>query len=181
MPRNIVDRREISLPELPEGSQSSLRVVDLVHNDGSVRRLWQKDDGIQVFGLTPHGMVVAITERGYTHLVGGYVEPGESPGAAARREFLEETGYEAESWGLLARFLQDSGGSERTIWFYLATGCHGVQDGEAGIRVKLISPSILWKLLTGENEEDPNKGRRGLMSLATTALAFQKLGLLTVS
>ena len=180
MPEQIVERRQIPLPPLPPGSESSLGVVDLVYDDGSVKRLWTKDDGVQVLGLTPEGKVIAIRERGYTHLVGGFVEPGENPETAARRELLEETGYIAESIELLAAPYQDSGGSERIIWLCLATGCRKAQDSETGIGVTPMSPSELWQHITN-CIANPSEKRRGIMSLAVATLAFQKLGWLTVA
>lgn len=180
MPRKLVDRREIPLPPLPSGSESSLRVVDLIYDDGSVRRMWSKDDGVQVLGLTTEGMVIAISERGYTHLVGGYIEPNENPDEAARRELLEETGYTAGTLTLLSAVYPDSGGSERAIWLYLATNCSKIQDSEAGISVTLMSPSNFWQHITRFISDKSQGKRRGMMSLAVATLAFHKLGLLTL-
>lgn len=39
--------------------------------------------------------------------IGGYIDPGEEPLAAAKRELLEETGYEAAEWKHLGRYLVD--------------------------------------------------------------------------
>src|SRR5262245_19168269 len=39
--------------------------------------------------------------------VGGYLEPGEDPLAAARRELLKETGYESPDWLSLGRYAVD--------------------------------------------------------------------------
>ena len=39
--------------------------------------------------------------------IGGYIEPGENPLAAARRELLEETGYETSDWTGLGRYRVD--------------------------------------------------------------------------
>lgn len=175
--KNVLERRRVPLPPLPEGSESSLRVVDVVYDDGSVKRLWAKDDGVQVLGFTEDGKVIAIIEKGYTHLVGGYIEPGEDPVVAARRELLEETGYEAGPLEFIAAIKQDSGGSERAIWLYIARDCSVVRNGEADIGVTLMSPFEFWKLITSYIFTDPGTKRNGLMSLALAALAFQKLGM----
>lgn len=66
MPKRVERREEIPLPALPKGSESSLGVVDIAYDDGSVRRLWTKDDGVQVLGLTSTGQVIAVREKGYT-------------------------------------------------------------------------------------------------------------------
>ena len=181
MSKRIIERREISLPSLPEGSESSLRVVDIVYEDGSVKRLWAKDDGVQVLGLTTEGEVIVIAEKDYTHLVGGYIEPNEEPKDAVRRELLEETGYEAHTVRLLAAVHQDSGGSERTMWLYLATDCCKISDGEVGIRVTLMTPQEFWRLITTYIETEPGTKRKGLMSFAVAALAFHELGLLAIT
>lgn len=46
--------------------------------------------------------------------------PGEDPWAAAKRELLEETGYRAQRWNVLADFFNSPGGSDESFRCYLA-------------------------------------------------------------
>ena len=52
--------------------------------------------------------------------VGGYIEPGEDPLDCAKRELLEETGYEATRWTALGNFVTDSNRGSGKAWFFLA-------------------------------------------------------------
>ncbi len=83
----------------------------------------------------PGAAVVALNERGelliqeeYRYpldavvyqMPGGLVEPGESPLAAARRELLEETGYEADEWSPLGTVEDNPGLLRGTTTLFLA-------------------------------------------------------------
>jgi ADP-ribose diphosphatase len=91
-----------------------------------------------VVALTPDGRVVV--ERNYKHgprrvclnLPAGYLERGEEPLAAARRELLEETGYVAEEWVSLGGFANDGNRGCGTGFFYLARGARQVAQPDAG-------------------------------------------------
>jgi ADP-ribose pyrophosphatase len=97
--------------------------------------------------ITPNYVnVLAINEAGQVMLfrqgkygfegeslapVGGYIEPGEEPLAAAKRELLEETGCEASQWTHLGRFQVDP--NRGVAWgdLYLARGARQVAAVDA--------------------------------------------------
>lgn len=54
--------------------------------------------------------------------IGGYIEPGEDPLAAAQRELLEETGYSAPDWTFLGGYPVDANRGVGSGYFYLARG-----------------------------------------------------------
>jgi ADP-ribose pyrophosphatase len=64
-------------------------------------------------------------------LVGGYLEPGEEPLAAAKRELLEETGCEASDWIDLGRYAVDGNRGAGTACLYLALGARRVSEADA--------------------------------------------------
>jgi len=78
--------------------------------------------------LLDDGRVVLIKQ--YRHAVGQFVweipagtlEPQEAPVACARRELVEETGYEAAKFEKLAEILPAPGYTDEHIHIFLATG-----------------------------------------------------------
>jgi ADP-ribose pyrophosphatase len=61
-------------------------------------------------------------------VVGGYVDEGEEPLAAAKRELLEETGYEAPDWISLGSYLVDPNRGIATGHLFLARGARYVKS-----------------------------------------------------
>jgi ADP-ribose pyrophosphatase len=84
-------------------------------------------DYINVLAVTVEGQFLcfrqikyAIKEGTTLSIVGGYIEPGEDPLTAARRELREEMGYIAPEWTFLGKYVVDSNRGVGTGYFYLA-------------------------------------------------------------
>lgn len=68
----------------------------------------------------------------------GRSDPGETPLETAKRELLEETGYQAESWELYQSF-EPSHKMDWRLPFFIAKNLHKAQDADpgAGERIKI--------------------------------------------
>lgn len=94
-------------------------------------------DYINVTAVTEAGLFLCFRQTKYCvegtslAVVGGYLEPGEDPLAAAKRELREETGYEAAEWLALGRYPVDGNRGAGVAYPFLATGARCVADIDA--------------------------------------------------
>lgn len=63
--------------------------------------------------------------------VGGYIEPGEEPITAAKRELMEETGYQSDHWEYLGEFAVDGNRGNGVAHFFLAREAHQAAEPDA--------------------------------------------------
>ena len=105
--------------------------------DGRVIEDWPwviTPDFVNVLAVTQGGEFLVFRQAKYgiegTSLapVGGYIEPGEDPLSAAKRELLEETGYKAQKWLSLGRYRVDSNRGAGSAHFYFALQAEKVND-----------------------------------------------------
>jgi ADP-ribose pyrophosphatase len=87
--------------------------------------------------------------------VGGYIEPGEDPLVAAKRELLEETGYEATEWLALGSYPVDANRGAGIAYPFLARGARHIakidaDDLEEQALLLLTREEIETALDTGE-------------------------------
>ena len=88
-------------------------------------------------------------------VVGGYIEPGEDPLTAVKRELLEETGYEATTWTALGKYAVDANRGAGAGYGFLAEGARKVaeinaDDLEEQALLALTEEEVEAALLAGE-------------------------------
>ena len=118
-------------------------------------------DFINVVAVTESGQFICFRQTKYAvgqvtlGIAGGYIELDEEPLAAARRELLEETGYEASHWTGLGVYPVDANRGAGVAYPYLATGARQVSapdsdDLEEQALILLSRSEVEQALLAGE-------------------------------
>lgn len=131
------EEKVISSRRVYEGRIINLR-VDTVEMPGGrigTREVVEYHGAVAVVALNVNGELLMV--RQYRHAVGrelleipaGKIEPDEVPAVCARRELLEETGYEAAELKPLIQFFSTPGFTTEELHLFVATGLTpGEQD-----------------------------------------------------
>lgn len=136
-------------------------------------------DYINVVAVTRAGEFVCFRQTKYAvdgtslAVVGGYIEPGENPLAAAQRELREETGYRAERWTSLGSYAVDGNRGAGVAHFFLA------QDAEAFTEIDADDLEEQELLLLPRKDIEAALARHEFKVLAWAAivsLALETLG-----
>ncbi|MFW5714721.1 MAG: NUDIX hydrolase [Brevefilum sp.] len=131
--------------------------------DGQVIENWPwliSPDFVNIVVITEENEYLCFRQTKYsiegTSLapVGGYIEQGEDPLAAAKRELLEETGYEARNWEALGQFVVDGNRGNGIAHFFLARDAYPVAE----INSDDLEEQVLLKLSRAEVEAAVARG-----------------------
>jgi 8-oxo-dGTP pyrophosphatase MutT (NUDIX family) len=118
-------------------------------------------DWVNVIPVTPEGKIICIRQyrHGTEHITleipGGVIDDGELPADAARREMLEETGYDADEIVLLGSVEPNPAIQNNRCYSYLALNARAVGrqslDAAEDIEVVLVDPADVPRhILRGE-------------------------------
>ena len=119
--------------ETPKFLTVELHSVEL--HDGRVIHDWPwlvTPDYANVLAETTEGRFLCFRQTKYAvegislAPVGGFIEPGEPPLEAAKRELLEETGHAAGEWQSLGVYTVDANRGAGKAHLFLARGAHCV-------------------------------------------------------
>lgn len=99
-----------------------------------------------------------VMERQYRHaanqflweLPAGKIEPGEDPLAGAKRELMEETGYQAKKWRPLVKYWASPGFVGEAMLVYLAEGLYAGEaqpEDDERIELRLVKLSEILKMI----------------------------------
>jgi ADP-ribose pyrophosphatase len=155
-------RSERTLLSCPPYIEVSVQSVELP--DGQIVRDFYQlrlADFVCIFAETAAGDV--LTLRSYRHgprriclnFPGGRLAEGEPALDAAKRELLEETGYEGAHWQALGSFVTQGNQRGQTAHFFRASGCRYVATADSGDleQAQLIQmplPDVLAAMRRGE-------------------------------
>lgn len=151
--------------------------------DGRVVEDWpivEARDYVMVVAQNETGELLFL--EGYKHgarraswqVVGGYLEAGEAPAEAARRELLEEASLRSDEWVSLGSFVVDANRYVNTAHLFLAKRAY---DAEAVPSDDLEVARRMW-VTVDEAREALHDGRVYIVSTAV-ALALAMLHLET--
>ncbi len=127
--------------------------------DGQVINDWSwviTPDFVNVVAITVDGTFVCFRQIKYAAgvtlgITGGYIEPGEDPLVAAKRELLEETGYEAPTWHRLGQYAVDGNRGAGRANLFLAVDAVQVAEPDADdleeLEIILLSQAEIEKAL----------------------------------
>jgi len=132
--------------------------------DGKVKTFekLKRPDTALIIPVTKEGKIIIAKQEqpgksSFTGLVGGRLDEDEEPLEAAKRELLEETGYEAEDW-LLFDAAQPVSKIDWAVYIFIAKGCKKVAeqnlDGAEKVEMLFVDFDEFLKLTLSDESRD---------------------------
>jgi len=126
--------KTIASEPIYDGKVIKVKVDDVLLPNGKTakREIVNHQGAVAVLALTDDGKMVAVRqfrkalERSIVEIPAGKLEKGEEPLECAKRELVEETGYQAASYEHISSFYTSPGFADELLHLYIAT------DIEAG-------------------------------------------------
>jgi ADP-ribose pyrophosphatase len=134
--RTLARRTLFARPPWLEVGEERVALPDGREVDGF---LWIRTrDFVAIVTVNEHDEVVLV--RSYKHgprtvslaVPAGYVEDGEEPLAAAKRELREETGYASDDWTTIGSYVVDGNYGVGTEHIFLARGARKLSEPASG-------------------------------------------------
>lgn len=177
----ILDQRKLTTPShTPEKTFLEIEKIICQLGNGKViareKILKNKSNGSAaiVLPITKEGNTILVVQpRVFTkstvgiELPAGYIEKGEKPIAAARRELIEETGYIPEKLEPLAQYYQDQGISSSYNHSFLAINYEKRQS-------QTLDESEFIRYFECTYEEVLELAEKGYINDANSLLALEK-------
>lgn len=129
-----------------------------------------------IVATTDDGYIILTREYRYackevvTECPAGMVEENEDPMETAKRELLEETGYESESWTYLGPTLESTSKLTNTMHLFWAKGCkftadQNLEESEGTIEVMTITIDEAIELVMNGSIK-PNSSAHAILKVA---------------
>ncbi len=130
---------------LPDGRT---KIREIVVHPGAAAIVPLMDDGEKVLLVEQYRKAI---ESKTLEIPAGTLEEGESPEECARRELIEETGFQASKLDKLMEFYPSPGFSSEIIHIFVASGLKKVSDAEAELPIRFVRLNeLLTKIRNGE-------------------------------
>mgnify|MGYP001618991409 CR=1 FL=1 len=129
-------------------------------NSSEIFEMLKRPDTVQIIATTKNNKILIAKQKQpqyqkyFYSVFGGRVDAGETPLAAAKRELLEESGYESTDWELIAtKALYHK--IEWTMYNFIARDCQKIQKQnlDKGEKIKMLSLNFeeFTKILVAKN------------------------------